>query len=136
VQAIAQIDTGYDDSRQGRSININTALFDQLRRAGVPLVARPDISLQLSTCAGVAEPVEAWQLAPGTAFGFVDTTGASHDPVEPGGPITLFLKRTPAAAAVCGGIGTWAQPAAQLGASFVAGGAMVVDPFGARVWLR
>jgi hypothetical protein len=37
---------------------------------------------------------------------------------------------------VCGGIGTWRQPAAQLGASFVAGGALVVDAARGRVWLR
>jgi hypothetical protein len=36
----------------------------------------------------------------------------------------------------CGGIGTWAQPAAQLGASFFARAALVVDPFSARVWVR
>ena len=53
---------------------------------------------------------------------------------EPG--VTRFVKRTPPAARVCGGIGTWPQPAAQLGASFFAGGSLVVDPFSARVWFR
>lgn len=135
VEAVAQLDTGYDDSRQPYSVNINAALFDALRAAGVRLTPRPDIAIQLSTCvAGVSEPVEAWRLGAGTPAGIVDTAGrlvANH-----GRALTLFVKRTPAAAAVCGGIGTWRQPAAQLGASFVSGGSLVVDPFSARVWLR
>lgn len=135
VQAVAQLDTGYDDSSQPYSININAALFDALQAAGVKLVARPDIALQLSTCQpGVSERIEAYKLGAGVAGGIVDTSGQLVQ--NKGRAITLFVKRTPAAAAVCGGIGTWAQPAAQLGASFVSGGALVVDPFSARVWLR
>jgi hypothetical protein len=134
VQAVAQLDTGYDDSRLPFSVNINGALFDALRTAGVKLVPQPAIAIQLSTCQpGVSERVEAYRLGAGTPFGFVDTAGQL---LARGTDVTLFVKRTPAAAAVCGGIGTWAQPAAQLGASFVAGGALVVDPFSARVWLR
>jgi hypothetical protein len=141
----AQLDTGYDDSRQPGAININGALFDALRTAGVALRPRPDIALQLSTCvAGVSERIDAWQLAPaagararagaGAGVAFVDVDGR---PVQRGPrEVTLFVKRTPAAAAVCGGIGTWRQPAAQLGASFVAGGALVVDAARGRVWLR
>lgn len=136
VQTAAQLDTGYDDGRQPPSLNINTALFDALRQAGVPMTPRPDIALQLSTCvAGLSEPIEAWQLAPGIPFGLQDEQGALL-PVPATATVTLFVKRTPAAAAACGGIGTWAQPAAQLGASFVAHGALVVDPFSQRVWLR
>lgn len=137
VTAVAQLDTGYDDSRQPYSININGALFDALKAAGVRLVPRPDIAIQLSTCqAGVSERVEAWRLPAGAAAGLVDTAGRLIPRSRAGLPVTLFVKRTPAAAAVCGGIGTWAQPAAQLGASFVADGSLVVDPFSARVWLR
>ncbi|MFM2058409.1 MAG: hypothetical protein RLY71_2794 [Pseudomonadota bacterium] len=134
VQAVAQLDTGYDDSRQPYSVNINAALFDALKAAKVTLKARPDISIQLSTCvAGVSEALEAYSVA-GTQFGLVETSGklVPHKARS----VTLFVKRTPDAAAACGGIGTWQQPAAQLGASFVAGGALVVDPFSARVWLR
>jgi hypothetical protein len=136
VQTVAQLDTGYDDSREPWSININAALFDTLRRANVPLKPRPDIGLRLSTCAaGVSESIEAWQLPRTTPFGLQDVQGALL-PVPAGAVVTLFVKRTPAAAAACGGIGTWAQPAAQLGASFVARGALVVDPFSQRVWVR
>jgi len=135
VQAVAQLDTGYDDGQQPYSLNINAALFDALQQAGVKLTPRPDIALQLSTCVpGVAERIEAWQLGSGTASGLVDEQGALLP--RGAGAVTLFVKRTPPVAARCGGIGTWAQPAAQLGASFVAGGALVVDPFSARVWVR
>lgn len=134
VQAVAQLDTGYDDSRQPYSININAALFDVLQAAKVQLTPRPDIAVRLSTCvAGVSEALEAYSLD-GNWFGIVDTGGwlVPHHAAS----VTLFVKRTPDAAAVCGGIGTWKQPAAQLGASFVAGGSLVVDPFSSRVWLR
>ncbi len=136
VQAMAQLDTGYDDGRSPYSLNINTALFDALRHAGVVMKPRPDIGLRLSTCvAGVSEPIEAWQLARATPFGLQDAQGKLLR-TPAGTTVTLFVKRTPAAASACGGIGTWAQPAAQLGASFVARGALVVDPFSRRVWLR
>jgi len=135
VQAVAQLDTGYDDGQQPYSLNINAALFDALQQAGVTLIPRPDIALQLSTCVlGVAERVEAWQVAAGTPAGLVDEQGVLLPRGQ--GAVTLFVKRTPAVAAHCGGIGTWAQPAAQLGASFVAGGTLVVDPFSSRVWVR
>jgi hypothetical protein len=132
---MAQLDTGYDDGRRPWSLNVNAALFDALRRAGVAMKPRPDIGLRLSTCvAGVSESIEAWQPARGTPFGLQDVQGRLLP--APPGAVTLFVKRTPAAAASCGGIGTWAQPAAQLGASFVARGAQVVDPFSRQVWLR
>lgn len=135
VQAIAQLDTGHDDGRRPGSLNINAALFDALRRAGVAMKPRRDIGLRLSTCvAGVSENIEAWQLAGATRFGLQDVHGKLLP--APARPVTLFVKRTPAAAAGCGGIGTWARPAAQLGASFVARGALVVDPLSARVWVR
>jgi hypothetical protein len=50
--------------------------------------------------------------------------------------VTLFLKDSPAEIRRCGGIGTWTRPAAQLGASFVNDGTLVVDPFGQRLWFR
>ena len=135
LQTVAQVDTGYDDGHRPYSLNINGALFDALQRQRVPLKPRPDIALQLSTCVpGLNETVEAWQLVGRQSVGLQDETGATV-PV-PARRVTLFVKRTPAAASVCGGIGTWAQPAAQLGASFVARGALVVDPVSQRVWLR
>ncbi|EHR69583.1 hypothetical protein BurJ1DRAFT_0702 [Burkholderiales bacterium JOSHI_001] len=135
LQTGAQLDTGYDDGRRPYSLNINAALFEALQRQKVPMKPRPDIALQLSTCVpGLSETVEAWQLAARLPFGLQDTAGATL--AVPSRQVTLFVKRTPPAARACGGIGTWSQPAAQLGASFVARGALVVDPFSQRVWLR
>ncbi|MBL8447646.1 MAG: hypothetical protein JNJ44_09580 [Zoogloeaceae bacterium] len=135
IRAIAQLDTGFDDGQTPHSVNINEALLFALRRAGVELVSRPDLALHLSTCqAGVSEAVEAYQLSAAQSISFVEEGGGIRR--YGADQVTLFVKRTPAAAAVCGGIGTWAQPAAQLGASFFARGVLVVDPFGARVWFR
>jgi hypothetical protein len=134
VTAVAQIDTGFDDTRVPHAININTAFLQALQQAGVALVPRPDIALTLSTCqAGVTERVEAWSLPRGVALEFI---GADGSAVKRFADATLFVKHPPPAARVCGGIGIWPQPAAQLGASFFAGDALIVDPFSARVWLR
>ncbi|MCB1915547.1 MAG: hypothetical protein KDG52_07515 [Rhodocyclaceae bacterium] len=134
VDAVAQVDTGFDDSAVHHSVNINGALFDALSAAGIRLVPRPDIALRLSTCrAGVVERVEAWRLPEGVALELVAASGAVAQRVV---DTTLFVKRPPPAARVCGGIGTWPEPAAQLGASFFARDALIVDPFSARVWIR
>ena len=48
----------------------------------------------------------------------------------------IFVKHTPQAAKVCGGIGTWTVPAAQIGTSFfIDAAAVVFDPPRHRVWL-
>lgn len=134
VAAVAQIDTGFDDGRVRHSMNINEAFLNALRAAGVRLTPRPDRALSLSTCqAGVTEAVEAWTLPAGTVLEFVGREGTA---VRRFDDATLFVKRPPPAARVCGGIGVWPQPAAQLGASFFADGALIVDPHSRRVWLR
>ncbi|MCB1893767.1 hypothetical protein [Accumulibacter sp.] len=134
VAAVAQVDTGFDDSAVRHSVNINAALFDALTAAGIRLLPRPNVALTLTTCqAGVVERVEAWRLPDGIALEFVATSGAVAQRFP---DATLFVKRPPPAARVCGGIGTWPQPAAQLGASFFADSALIVDPFRARVWVR
>lgn len=135
VTAVAQVDTGYDDSRFPGSVNINTALFERLRRAGIRLQRRPEADLILSTCTSVSEPVTAWRLPPGRAVEILGDAGGP--PVLRAPDATLFLKATPPGAARCGGIGTWSQPAAQLGASFItAQRAAIFDPFTARIWLK
>ncbi len=134
VRAVAQIDTGFDDGRVPHSMNINVAFLHALQAAGIRLEARPDIALTLSTCqAGVTERVEAWRLPDGLALEFVGMDGST---VRRFTDATLFVKRPPPAARVCGGIGVWPQPAAQLGASFFAEDALIVDPQTSRVWLR
>ncbi|MFM9047870.1 MAG: hypothetical protein ACKOOH_09510 [Cyanobium sp.] len=131
--AVAQIDTGYDDGRFAPSVNINRAWLAGLRAAGVQPQRWPEADLSLSTCVGVAEAVEAYRLPPALALELVGSDGSTVRRVE---GATLFLKDTPAAARSCGGIGTWDQPAAQLGASIVNDGTLVVDPFAQRVWFR
>jgi hypothetical protein len=135
VSAVAQIDTGYDDGVHPPSLNINTAFLRRLQGVGVPLRALPAADLSLSTCVpGVRERVAAYRLAPPVTVDFLGLTG---EPVrsEPG--VTLFVKDTPPAARRCGGIGTWSEPAGQLGASFFASqDALIVDPFRQRVWWR
>lgn len=134
VTAVAQLDTGYDDSRFPGSVNINPALLQRLQQAGIRLQRLPEADLTLSTCTGVSEPVTAWRLPAGAGF---EILGDDGPPALRTPDATLFVKATPAGAAACGGIGTWSQPAAQLGASFItAQRAAIFDPFTARIWLK
>jgi len=134
VTAVAQVDTGYADSLQPPSMNINQALLERLERAGVPLIRVPDADLSLSSCVrGEVERVLAYRLSAGSAVELVGSNGSAVRRL-PG--VTLFLKDSPAAIKSCGGIGTWSEPAAQLGASFVNDGTLVVDPFSQRLWFR
>lgn len=127
----AQIDTGYDDRLVGPAMNINRAFFDSL---DVTLVRAAELDLVLTTCVpGVSEPVLAHRLPDGVA---VELVGLDDAAVRREADAIIFLKDTPAAAAHCGGIGTWVTPAAQLGVSFVARARVVVfDPERSRVWL-
>ena len=130
--AVAQVDTGYDDGLHAPSLNINRAWFHQLARS-VRLEPHPEANLTLSTCAGVSEQVLAYRLPPGKAVELVGSDGSAVRRLH---GVTLFLKDTPSGARRCGGIGTWDRPAAQLGASFVNDGTLVVDPFRQRLWFR
>jgi len=108
------------------------AWFNQLTRS-VRLEPHPEANLTLSTCAGVSEQVLAYRLPPGKAVELVGSDGSAVRRLQ---GVTLFLKDTPPAARRCGGIGTWDRAAAQLGASFVNDGTLVVDPFSQRLWFR
>lgn len=133
--APAQLDTGFDDYLHPFSINVNEAFFAAITKASPKaLVRAPDRDLSLSTCAGVAEPVEAYVLAAGGEASLVDESGA---PAFSTAEATVFVKRTPPVARRCGGIGTWTAPAAQIGGTFFdALGATVFDPFAGRVWIK
>lgn len=135
VMAHAQLDTGFDDALVPFSVNVNEAFLAAVTaRDPNALVRVPEKDVSLSTCAGVAEAVEAYALAPGAALDFVGEAGQS---VKSFPTATLFVKRTPEAAKKCGGIGTWTVPAAQVGASFyVSFGLVAFDPFRSRVWVR
>jgi len=134
VGAVAQVDTGYADGLRPPSMNINRALLQRLERAGLPLIREPGADLTLSSCVrGEVERVLAYRLAAGRAVELVGSDGTAVRRL-PG--VTLFLKDSPATIQTCGGIGTWSEPAAQLGASFVNDGTLVVDPFSQRLWFR
>ncbi|MDI1480816.1 hypothetical protein [Polyangium sp. y55x31] len=131
--AVAQLDTGFDDSQYRHSVNINKAYYDALVTSGVVLSAIQGSAAVLSTCVkGVSEKTSAYKLPPGTVFEIVGIDGraalAASDAV-------LHLKETPEAAKSCGGVSTWTIPAAQVGASFyVDARRMVFDPYKSRVW--
>jgi hypothetical protein len=134
VAAVAQLDTGFADSLVPYSLNINVAYYDAIVAAAPEALVRDATKdLTLSTCVGVSEPVEAYTLS-GASLQFVTTTGT----VARSFPDTVvFVKRTPASAKSCGGIGTWSAPAAQVAASFFVDlGVLVIDPVGSRVWVR
>ena len=134
VEAIAQVDTGYDDGVHAPSLNINRAWFEQLQEAGVALERLPAADLSLSSCVpNQTELVLAYRLPVGSR---VELVGSDGQPVRSVARVTLYLKDSPAAIRRCGGIGTWQKPAGQLGASFVNDGTLVVDPFSQRLWFR
>jgi hypothetical protein len=115
-------------------MNINGALLRRLQAAGVGLIRDPSADLRLSSCVpGQGEAVLAYRLPDGMAVELVGTDGAA---VRRQAGVTLFLKDSPAPIRRCGGIGTWSEPAAQLGVSFVNDGSLVVDPFSQRLWFR
>jgi hypothetical protein len=135
TKALAQLDTGFDDSVTPFSVNVNQAFYTAIVGANASaLVRAASLDESLSTCvSGVSEPVKAYTLASGVTFDFV---GAGSSVARSYASAVIFVKETPAAAQECGGIGTWTVPAAQVGASFyVDMGALVFDPFGAEVWI-
>jgi hypothetical protein len=133
ASAVAQVDTGYADGLRP-AMNINGALLRRLQAAGVGLIRDPSADLRLSSCVpGQGEAVLAYRLPDGMAVELVGTDGAA---VRRQAGVTLFLKDSPAPIRRCGGIGTWSEPAAQLGVSFVNDGSLVVDPFSQRLWFR
>jgi hypothetical protein len=135
VGALAQLDTGFDDDVTPFSVNINKAFLAAVQ-AGAPaaLVRDPSLDTSLTTCvSGVSEPVTGYRLAAPATFDFVTTGGVAARSYP---NAALFAKDTPAAAHVCGGIGTWTVPAAQVAASYFNDmGVLVFDPYGATVWI-
>ena len=125
IRVWAQIDTGYEDFVYSRSIDINQALFDRLVSGGAKLDRVNDIDIW--TC-----------------------DGREHRPVyrikdrplrienEQGKRIAVtedfhLIAKSPNS---CGGIADMAEPAAQLGASFLGlFGDVIFDPRNTTVWL-
>jgi hypothetical protein len=125
VRAFAQIDTGYDDTAYGHSVDVNQALFERLIESGAKLDRVGDSDVW--TCDGH----ERWP-----RYRLKDRPLTIEN--EHGTPIVetedfhLIVKE----ANGCGGIAEMTEPAAQLGASFLElFGTIVFDPKNATVWL-
>ena len=125
VRVFAQIDTGYEDLAYAHSVDINQALFDRLVENGMKLDRVGDSDVW--TCDGH----ERWP-----RYRVEDRRLTIEN--EQGKPIVqtdsfhLIVKQ----ANGCGGIADMAEPAAQLGASFLRlFGTVVFDPKNATVWL-
>lgn len=131
ASAPAQLDTGFADRRVRHAINVNQAFFDAIVASGTVLTRAPEHDLTLSTCvAGVRESVTAYRIPDGLVFVSLDGRHARTEEA------TLFLKATPSEARRCGGIGTWTDPGAQLGASFLGDAGLVVfHPTRGEVWI-
>ncbi|XYI01925.1 hypothetical protein ACMHYB_20010 [Sorangium sp. So ce1128] len=134
AQAVAQLDTGYDDAVYRHSVNINRAFLEAIEAAGVELDPVPEAATALSTCVpGQQEQVSAYRIPGGVPFEMVSTDGSAAVAAR---DVTLFLKDTPREARQCGGIGTWSIPAAQVAASFYVDARRIVfDPLSSRVWM-
>ena len=131
VAAVAQIDPGYDDSVYPHTVNVNRAFFAAMQAAGVALTPVPDV--ELTTCSGKPEKGTAYRLGPGHRF---EITGTDGKPVLLAQDAFVIVKEGTLAQG-CAGIGTWAIPAAQIGASFLVDARQVVfDPFSSRVWFH
>jgi hypothetical protein len=125
VRAFAQIDTGYDDLAYARSVDINQALFERLVESGIELDKAAEIDVW--TCEG-RERRPVYRVRD-RSLGIETENGK---PILSVDDFHLILKQ----ANGCGGIAEMAEPAGQLGASFLQlFGAVVFDPKNATVWL-
>jgi hypothetical protein len=125
VRVWAQIDTGYEDFVYSRSIDINPALFDRLVGSGAKLDRVNDIDIW--TCDGREHrPVYRIKDRP---LRIENEQGKRIAETE---DFHLIVKSPNS----CGGIADMAEPAAQLGASFLGlFGEVIFDPRNATVWL-
>jgi hypothetical protein len=125
VRVWAQIDTGYEDFVYSRSIDINQALFDQLVGSGAKLDRIEDIDIW--TCDGR----EHWPVYRINDRMLTVENERGRQIVETN-DFHLIVK----SANTCGGIADMAEPAAQLGASFLSlFGDVIFDPKNTIVWL-
>ncbi|MGJ8744141.1 hypothetical protein [Polaribacter sp.] len=133
INAIAQVDSGFDDSLFSHSININQAFYNAIVDAGIILIENPSANLLLSTCkTGVNQLVKAYKLPKGTSFAIISIDGS---PIELINDVNIFLKNSTIETFSCGGIGTWKIPAGQIGASFLSDNKKVIfDPFESKIW--
>jgi hypothetical protein len=126
VDAPAQIDTGFADEVHPGTVQVNTALLELLRARGVAMTKLPAGSSL--GCAGRFD-TELWQVSQASV---VDVAGGGET-VGPWPPPVLEVKRDHG----CGGIETFGEPWAQLGASWLGRWrTTVIDGPGEQVWVR
>jgi hypothetical protein len=132
--ASAMVDTGFDDAMHPGAVNINAAFLAAIvGQDDSALVRDPSLDQTLTTCTGEDEQTAAYRPSAGNVLEFIATDGSVARSVS---SAVLYLKPASNAETVCGGIGAWTVPAAQLGASFAEGaGTVVFDPITSRVWI-
>ncbi len=125
VGAFAQIDTGYEDAVYAHSVDINQALFERLVASGIKLDKAGEIDVW--TCDGRERRPR--YTVEDHLLGIEDEQSR---PIVQTDVFHLVVKPPNS----CGGIADMAEPAAQLGASFLQlFDAIVFDPKNATVWL-
>ncbi|WP_395697631.1 hypothetical protein [Methylocella sp.] len=125
LRAFAQIDTGYDDSLEPHSVDVNEPFFDALEHGGAALERGRDI--WVATCDG-RESRRVYRVV-GRPLMIENEQGA---PIRRVDDFALIVKRPNG----CGGIALMSTPAAQLGASFLKTfGTTIFDPKADRVWI-
>lgn len=135
IDALAQLDTGYEDRLVPYSINVNEALFAKIFEKDDKLLERDAINdIYVTTCVpGYSEPIYAYRLAPGQSVDFIAEGGGV---ARKQATAEIYLKKGGEQTKSCGGIATWTVPAAQIGSSFyVDAQALVFDPVASRVWV-
>jgi hypothetical protein len=121
----AQVDTGYGDLPQG-VVQINAALMRVLRDIGLPMHSLPSDVVTVS-CSGTYT-YERWQIEH-DELSFVTLGGHTVASFPP----PLLEVKTDAG---CGGISTFAEPFAQIGASWLSRwGTSVFDGLSSAVWI-
>jgi hypothetical protein len=133
AEAEAQIDPGFDSGQGIPVILVNQALFDAMIAHGTVLTRVPKADGIWTTCVpGVTQKIEAYSAG---AASWMAILGADGNPVVVLPEIRIYLKKTPTAVQICGGVGIWETPAAQIGSSFLISRKKVIfDPFKSQVW--
>jgi hypothetical protein len=131
VIAPAQIDSGFSETSGVRGVvQINEALFAELRNAGIAMIPFTEITLSVTDCRGGAFVPALWQVK-GALLQITTREGKALFEYE---ELLLEVKPTPPA---CGGIAASPEPMGQIGAEYLRRwGTVVLDPFNERVWLK
>jgi hypothetical protein len=131
VIAPAQIDSGFSETSRVRGVvQINEALFADLRNVGIAMIPFIEIRFSITDCRGIVSVPALWQLK-GTPLQITTREGNPLLEYE-----ELLFEVKPMAAA-CGGIANSPEPMGQIGAEYLRRwGTFVLDPFNERVWLK